>query len=133
MKHYEVTRNKAKKLMLRLMFTGTVWGWKIDEKVNKKQDFPYLENFTRESMCIAQGIRPDNANMYETCCDSKRKKTKKSAPAAKQQLVSKERADNETILNEIFGDDTHGGSYSSPLWEHELLSSNGHGAIGQGR
>ncbi|RZJ99980.1 MAG: hypothetical protein EOO46_21370, partial [Flavobacterium sp.] len=127
MSHYEVNRNKAKKLMLRLMFTGTVLGWKIEEKVNKKDDLPYLENFTKELYAIAQGIRPENENMYKTCRDSKRKKAKKSAPAAnKRQRISedaflkaidtvnkrKAKKTNEEELNDIFGTDTEDESQS---------------------
>ncbi|RZK02636.1 MAG: hypothetical protein EOO46_18415 [Flavobacterium sp.] len=113
MNHYDVSRNKAKKLMLCFMFTGSVLGWKLEEKVNKKQDLPYLEKFTRELMSIARGIRPENETMYETCRDSKRKKTKKTASPAKRQRVSKERSDNEAILNEIFGEDNTDNESSS--------------------
>ncbi|RYG95910.1 hypothetical protein EON65_55215 [archaeon] len=74
MNHYEVSRNKAKKLMLRLMFTGTVQGWKIEEKVEKKANLEYLNNFTRELLSVAQTLRPENETLYESCRDAKQKK-----------------------------------------------------------
>ncbi|RYG94870.1 hypothetical protein EON65_56815 [archaeon] len=59
--HYQVSRDEAKELMLRLMFNGTVAGWKNDNHIAREDDLEYLVNFMKELKAIAETIRSENA------------------------------------------------------------------------
>ncbi|RZJ98661.1 MAG: hypothetical protein EOO46_24830 [Flavobacterium sp.] len=69
--HYNVTRDQAKELMLRLMFNGTVAGWKHLFHIKREDDLEYLVNFMKELNSIAESIRPHNEELYEICRKSK--------------------------------------------------------------
>lgn len=78
MDHYDVSRNSAKKLMLRLCFFGSVQEWKKEKNINKSTDLPFLEMFKQQLESIALYVKTHNPELYETCRQKKEAKKQKN-------------------------------------------------------
>ncbi len=65
MTHYDVNRSKAKKLILRLSFSGTVFGWKEDNELDTNiPDIPFITSLINEFNDIATKIKEYNLEFY---------------------------------------------------------------------
>jgi hypothetical protein len=78
MTHYDVNRSKAKKLILRLSFYGTVYGWKMDNGLDMNiPDIPFIIDLIKEYKMIALAIKEKNQplfNKVKLLSDNKSKK-----------------------------------------------------------
>jgi hypothetical protein len=74
---YQVTRNDAKKLFIRLAFFGTFYGWLEELGLDTKiQPTLFINGFKEELNKIANIIRQHNPILYETCRKQKEAKGK---------------------------------------------------------
>jgi len=67
MEHYGVNRVLAKKLFLRLCFSGTVIGWKKEFEIDTEKDITFAINFTKEMENIAEP--PPSGRSVSHCGD----------------------------------------------------------------
>lgn len=65
MENYDVDRQKAKDLFIRMCFFGTYYGWCQDNKINKPA-LEFIIDFERELNDIAERIKKNNKELYET-------------------------------------------------------------------
>lgn len=75
---YGVSRNSAKKLMLRLCFFGSVEEWKRENEVTSPIELPFLTLFRNQLNDIANNIKKHNPSLYETCRKKKEAKEQKN-------------------------------------------------------
>jgi len=74
---YQVTRDDAKKLFIRLAFFGTFYGWLEELGLDTKiQPTLFINGFKEELNKIANIIRQHNPILYETCRKQKEAKGK---------------------------------------------------------
>jgi hypothetical protein len=71
---YSVSRRAAKKLVLRLCFFGTFWGWCKDNGLSDATETLWITNFIRELKDIAQRLKKKNPVLYESARKSKEAK-----------------------------------------------------------
>lgn len=65
MKHYDVNRDNAKKLFIRLMYFGSVSCWKEEIKIEKKEDLKFLTHFKTELQNIGNAIIEKNPKLQK--------------------------------------------------------------------
>jgi phage/plasmid-associated DNA primase len=75
---YNVSRTKAKKLMLRLCFFGSVEEWKSENGIKATEDIPFLSQFRNQLNFIAMQVKERNPSLYETCRQKKEAKKQKN-------------------------------------------------------
>lgn len=75
---YNVFRNKAKKLMLRLCFFGSVEEWKKENGINTTEEIPFLSLFRNQLDFIALKVKEKNPSLYESCRQKKEAKKQKN-------------------------------------------------------
>ena len=75
---YGVSRNNAKKLMLRLCFFGSVEEWKRENEVTSPIELPFLTLFRNQLNDIANHVKKHNPALYETCRKKKEAKEQKN-------------------------------------------------------
>lgn len=74
---FSVERKKAKKLFLRLFFSGTLEGWKKDNNITNPQTPPFVSMMESELRRLADIFKKENPKLYETarqCKESKKDK-----------------------------------------------------------
>lgn len=64
---YEVTRNDAKGLFIRLAFFGTFYGWKEELNLGDVGAIDFIISFQKELQTIAETVKKANPIMYECC------------------------------------------------------------------
>jgi len=64
--HYGVTRDKAKKLFIRMCFFGSFYGWCMENKIADKEPLEFITLFERELKDIAEKAKKANPVLYET-------------------------------------------------------------------
>ena len=64
---YEVTRNDAKGLFIRLAFFGTFYGWKEELNLGDVGAIDFIISFQKELQSIAETVKKSNPIMYECC------------------------------------------------------------------
>ena len=89
MKCYNVKRNEAKTLMLRLCFFGKVQGWKRDNNITSSDDLPFLIMFSDELVRIAETVKKHNLDLYEIAREKKEAKKRKIILAHSFQNICK--------------------------------------------
>jgi phage/plasmid-associated DNA primase len=66
--NYSVSRQQAKKLFIRLSFMGTTYGWcKMCNIPTETNQTPFIKGFINELKNIAEIIKEQNPDLYETC------------------------------------------------------------------
>ena len=63
---YDVDRNKAKELFIRMCFFGTFQGWCNENKISGKPELEFITCFQRELNDIADRAKKVNPSLYET-------------------------------------------------------------------
>jgi phage/plasmid-associated DNA primase len=64
--HYNVSENTVKELFIRLCFFGSFNGWTIENKIQDKEPLEFITLFERELKDIADRIRKENSDLYES-------------------------------------------------------------------
>jgi phage/plasmid-associated DNA primase len=72
--HYEVSRDVAKGLFIRLCFFGSFVGWCIENKITNKPPLEFITLFERELKDIANIAKKENPALYETARKKKEDK-----------------------------------------------------------
>ena len=73
---YEVNREQAKDLFIRLSFSGTFEGWCAENKLSNKTPLDFITLLHREIQDIALIIKKENPSLYETARKKKRRRRK---------------------------------------------------------
>jgi len=64
---YDITRNDAKGLFIRLAFFGTFYGWKEELNLGDVGAIDFIVSFQNELQSIAETVKKANPIMYECC------------------------------------------------------------------
>jgi phage/plasmid-associated DNA primase len=80
--HYGVSRDKAKKLFIRMCFFGSFVGWCLENKIADKEPLEFITLFERELKDIAERAKRENPALYETA-----RKKKEDAGENKEKKV----------------------------------------------
>ena len=64
---YDVNRNDAKGLFIRLAFFGTFYGWKEELNLGDVGAIDFIISFQKELQSIAETVKKANPIMYECC------------------------------------------------------------------
>jgi phage/plasmid-associated DNA primase len=72
--HYNVTRDVAKMLFIRICFSGSFVGWCLENKIVNKQPLEFITLFERELRDIAERAKKENPALYETARKKKEDK-----------------------------------------------------------
>ena len=98
METYGVSRNDAKNLFIRMAFFGTFFGWLTDSKLDTNlQPTQFINEFKNDLVYIANIIKQNNSELFETC---RKQKENKKEPNVIGSMFSLYLQDYETRIME---------------------------------